>query len=318
LIALGGVAQLDVMTPDRQAACSKIFLLLFAAGCGGTPASKGGAAGAPGTAGANTGGSAGAGVAGSSTGEAGVVGAAGAGGLAGAGAAGHAAADAGPIDASDGGLATDGSSADAAALANLFSDSFDTFQSAIWSCEYSCPTATNGTARFTLHAGAAPDTMNSWSKIRYKPRRFTEGRFTVRFSLTARPTQAVWWGVALWDDGPTADQSQFNEINFGYTTDESFPNTQLRFESTKRGHGVSLKVDTGVDLYDGTMHTGVLEYDATHVSFFFDGKLLQTITDTTVIPTDPMDFIIGPRLVTGAPALTADFVESADSAEIAW
>jgi beta-glucanase (GH16 family) len=175
-----------------------------------------------------------------------------------------------------------------------------------------------GAAHFTLMSGAAPDTEGSWSKIRYKPRRFTSGRFTVRFSLTARPKQAVWWGVALWDDGPAADGSQFDEINFGYTTDESFPNTQLRFESSRRGKGVSLKVDTGVDLYDGKLHTGELEYDATHVAFTFDGKLLQTITDTSVIPTDPMDFIIGPRLVTGSQPLPANFVEVADSAQITW
>src|SRR5262249_26217829 len=100
--------------------------------------------------------------------------------------------------------------------------------------------------------------------------------------------------------------------------DESQPNTGLRFESSKLGKGVSLKVDTGVDLYDGQLHTGTLEYDATHVSFFFDGKLLQTITDTSVIPTGPMDFIIGPRLVAGARALPAVFTERAGSTEIEW
>jgi hypothetical protein len=349
LIALGGGTQLDVMSPDQQARHWTISLLLFiAVGCGGAPASKGGGAGAggaghpgmgtagasggaagspgaggaSGTAGASAAGRAGAadsvgsGAAGSSgaSGHAGSAGLAGAG----AGAAGHTPLDGGGVDAVDGGLANDGAPSDGGGLANLFTDPFDSFQTSIWSCEYSCPTVANGTARFTLHAGAAPDTMNSWSKIRYKPRRFTEGRFTVRFALTARPAQTVWWGVALWDDGPAADGSQFNEINFGYTTDESFTNTQLRFESTKRGTGVSLKVDTGVDLYDGQMHTGVLEYDATHVSFFFDGTLLKTITDTSVIPTDPVDFIIGPRLVTGSAALPVDFVEIADSTEIAW
>jgi hypothetical protein len=225
----------------------------------------------------------------------------------------------GGVAGHDGGaVTTPDATTGAQSLANVFTDPFDSFQTAIWSCEYRCPTISGGLARFLLSAGAAPDTNGSWSKIRFKPRRFTAGRFTVRFSLTARPKQAVWWGVALWDDGPAADGSQFNEINFGYTTDESQPNTGLRFESSKRGKGVSLKVDTGVDLYDGQIHTGVLEYDATHVSFFFDGKLLQTITDTSVIPTDPMDFIIGPRLVTGAPPLPADFTESADSTEIAW
>jgi hypothetical protein len=283
------------MKTARRAGASTMLILLATAGaCGGS-----GASGAHDAAGGSTG-------QGSTAGTSGIAGSSNA---AAGGSAGTSASDGGRLDAA---------SADGGAPANVFVDPFDSFQSSIWSCEYSCPTASNGTARFTLKAGAAPDTMTSWSKIRYKPRRFTAGHFTVRFALTARPPQAVWWGVALWDDGPAADGSQFNEINFGYTTDESFTNTQLRFESTKRGNGVSLKVDTGVDLYDGQMHTGELEYDANHVSFSFDGKLLETITDASVIPTDPVDFIIGPRLVTGAPALAADFVEIADSTEISW
>ena len=75
----------------------------------------------------------------------------------------------------------------------------------------------------------------------------TSGRFTTRFSLTERPAQKVWWGVALWDDGAAEDGSEFNEINFGYTTDQSFTNTQLRFESARRGNDVSLKIDTEED-----------------------------------------------------------------------
>jgi len=199
---------------------------------------------------------------------------------------------------------------------NTFTEPFDTFDKNVWSCEYTCPTVSGGFAQFNLLAGIAPNNTGSWSKIRYKPRRFTAGKFSVRFSLGARPSHAVWWGVALWDDGPSADQ--FNEINFGYTTDESFTNTQLLFESTKRGQGVSLKIDAGVDLYDGSYHVGQLEYDSSHVAFYFDGKLMKTITDTSVIPTDAMDLIIGPRLVTGAAPLSADFTESADWAEIQW
>lgn len=197
---------------------------------------------------------------------------------------------------------------------NSFTDSFDAFDTKIWSCEYACPEVSASAAHFTLLANNPPNTSATWSKIRYKPRRFTSGSFSVHFSLTKRLTQAVWWGIALWDDGPSADE--YNEINFGYTTDESFPNTQLRFESTKRGKGVSLKVDVGADLYSGTEHVGMLEYDSTHVAFYFDGKLLQTITDTSVIPTDAMDFIIGPRLVDGS--LTADFTETASQTDITW
>jgi beta-glucanase (GH16 family) len=201
---------------------------------------------------------------------------------------------------------------------NVFADDFDAFATDVWSCEYSCPTVTSGHARFTLAAGVPPDQEGSWSKIRYRPHRFTSGRFTVRFALTERPDRAVWWGAALWDTGPAADESEFSEINFGYTTDESFSDTQLYFESARRGHAVSVKIDTGVDLYDGAFHTAVLEYDAAHVSLYFDGALLHTITDASVIPIDPMDFVLGPRLVTGAPTLDAPFVESVDAVELAW
>lgn len=141
-----------------------------------------------------------------------------------------------------------------------FRDEFNAFDKSIWSCEYDCPTATGGQAKFNLKAGVAPDNYGSWSKARYKPKKFTEGKFTVRFSLTERPQKlvddkkGVWWGVALWDNGTKADMSEFNEINFGYTTNQSYTNTQLRFESAKRGKAVSLKVDTGVDLYDGKFH----------------------------------------------------------------
>ncbi|WNG38019.1 hypothetical protein F0U61_33330 [Archangium violaceum] len=197
-----------------------------------------------------------------------------------------------------------------------FVDTFDQFNSSIWSCEYSCPTVSGGTAKFYVKKGIAPDNVGSWSKIRYKPKRFTSGTFKVRFNLSHRPEGAVWWGIALWDNGPTSDMKSFNEINFGYTTNQSLSNTQLLFESAKLGKALSLKIDTGVDLYDGQYHEASLEYDADHVSLFFDGRLLRTITDKTFIPTDPMDFIIGPRLVTGSAPLVKDFTETVDWTEI--
>jgi hypothetical protein len=232
-------------------------------------------------------------------------------------------ADAAPpaIDAASGADAAlaDGSSTDApGSFQNVFAEGFDAFADDLWSCEYSCPTVASGTAQFVLRAGVAPDQDGSWSKVRYRPRRFTSGRFTVRFALTERPDRAVWWGAALWDTGPAADESQFSEINFGYTTDQSFTDTQLYFESARRGHAVSVKIDTGVDLYDGAFHTAVLEYDATHVSLYFDGTLMHTITDASVIPVDPMDFVLGPRLVTGSATLVAPFAELVDAVELAW
>ncbi len=203
---------------------------------------------------------------------------------------------------------------------NVFSDSFDAFDSSIWACEYTCPTVSGGVATFALQPGIAPDNMGSWSKIRYKPRRFTSGDFSVRFKLSARPTQKVWWGVALWDTPNPNDETVFNEINFGITTSEeaASDNLKMRFESAKLGNDVSIIVDTNVNLYDGTYHVGRLVYDATKVELYFDGKLLHTITDMSVIPTGPMDFLIGPRLVTGSAVLPSEFDETVDSVTIKW
>lgn len=198
----------------------------------------------------------------------------------------------------------------------IFRDDFSTFDEGTWSCEYTCPTIETGKARFRLQSGVPPDESGSWSKARYTPQQFTSGRFTVRFSLTSRPEQAVWWGVALWDDGSAEDGSEYNEINFGYTTDQSYTNTQLRFESAKNGKAESLFVETNVDLYDEQYHTATLAYNSETVSFYLDDELLKEITDTSVIPTDPMDLLLGPRLVTGSEALTEGFTESIDWVEI--
>lgn len=198
-----------------------------------------------------------------------------------------------------------------------FKDDFDSFSASTWSCEYTCPVIEGGKARFRLRSGVPPDSEGSWSKARYKAERFTSGNFTVSFSLTARPTeQPVWWGVALWDNGPASDGSEFNEINFGYTTDQSFSNTQLWFESARRGNAKPVKIDTGVDLYDEEYHTATLEYDADHVAFFFDGEKLGEITDQSFIPTNPMDLILGPRLVSDGEPLTEGFTQSIDWVEI--
>ncbi|KAI3333490.1 hypothetical protein F4824DRAFT_244028 [Ustulina deusta] len=196
-----------------------------------------------------------------------------------------------------------------------FRDDFTDFNTEIWACEYTCPTIENGRARFHLSSGVEANNQGSWTKAYYKPERFTSGRFTVRFSLTARPAQKVWWGVALWDDGPAEDGSQFNEINFGYTVDGSLTDSQLLFESTRLGEGQSIRVDTGVDLYDEEYHNATLEYNSERVAFYFDGTLLHEISDAASIPTDPMDLVLGPRLVSGDP-LTEFFLESIDWVQI--
>lgn len=212
---------------------------------------------------------------------------------------------------------TESGNASATSRAHYFRDDFNTLDTSIWSFEITKPTVSNGILKFTLLPGVAPNRVNSWSKILYKPRKFTTGTFTVRYALNHRPAQAVWWGIALWDDGPAANEKQFNEINFGYTTDESFKNSQLYVESAKRGNDVGVKVDDGVDLYNGTYHIAKLVVSPTRVEYWFDGVLKSTITDPAKIPTDPMDFLIGPRLA-NSPNLTSEFDMYVDYVEITW
>lgn len=198
-----------------------------------------------------------------------------------------------------------------------FRDDFTTFDRSVWNCEYTCPVIEGEKARFRLRSGIQPDAEGTWSKASYASQTFTSGRFTVSFSLTERPTNKVWWGVALWDDSRGDDQ--FNEINFGYTTDGSLSDSELYFESASRGNVPSLeenRVDTGVNLYDGQYHTATLEYDAEHVSFFFDGELMKTVTDKQYIPTDAMKFILGPRVVREGGAIERGFTQSIDWVEI--
>ncbi|KEY72839.1 hypothetical protein S7711_10839 [Stachybotrys chartarum IBT 7711] len=197
-----------------------------------------------------------------------------------------------------------------------FRDDFETLDTDVWRCEYTCPVIEGEKARFRLTSGIAPSNHGSWSKTRYTPSRFTSGTFTVRFALTSRPAGMVWWGVALYDHGPVADGSQFNEINFGYTTHQSYSNSELRLESARRGDIVSHRVDTGVDLYDEQWHTATLEYDASHVSFYLDGTLLDTISNVSVIPTDAMDLVLGTRVVPHGLPLTTGFTQSIDWVEV--
>jgi hypothetical protein len=77
-------------------------------------------------------------------------------------------------------------------------------------------------------------------------------------------------------------------------------------------------VDTGVNLYDEQYHEATLEYDSARVALSFDGQLLQKITDQSIIPTDPMDLVLGPRLVTGGEPLTQGFTQSIDWVEISY
>jgi hypothetical protein len=213
--------------------------------------------------------------------------------------------------------ATRRSASDAGSLAGHFVDEFDTLDPATWTCEYACPKVAGGEATFSLLAGVPPEQTGSWSKIRYLPQRFTSGTFTARFALGARPKGPVWWGVALWDQGPLPDESQYSEIYFGYRTDGSLTDSQFLLESARRAKNLAVTVDAGQSLYDGAFHVGQLVFTPTRIDVYLDDRLLQSITDESVIPNEPLDFLLGTRLVT-TPALDVPFDERIDRCTIDW
>ena len=195
-----------------------------------------------------------------------------------------------------------------------FRDDFNKFDTNNWKCEYTCPVIESSKATFRLSAGIEPNKQGSWSKAGYKGKLFSSGVFRWSFSLTGRPPkdQPVWWGVALWNES----NDGFDEINIGMTTDDRRSNTYLRVESTKKSDGVSIPLNVDVDLYDGKYHTAKIDYTSKRIKYYFDGKLIHTVTDKTKIPTNGMELILGPRLVDGAEPLINDFTQKVDWVEI--
>jgi hypothetical protein len=196
--------------------------------------------------------------------------------------------------------------ADGAVGEERFEEPFDVLDASLWTCEGRCPTLSAGRATFSLSAGALPGEEGAWSKVHLHARRFTSGTFSFRFALPAAPGAEVYWGMALWDEGSAADQSEYSEINLGTTRAEPFEPTRLDLVSARRGEQVVYSVDTGRDLYDGALHTGTIVYTRSEVAFYLDGELLETITDEGVIPDAPLALTLGTRLVRG-PALPTGF-----------
>jgi hypothetical protein len=73
-----------------------------------------------------------------------------------------------------------------------------------------------------------------------------------------------------------------------------------------------------VDLYDEQWHTATLHFNATRVAFYLDGTLLDTITNTSYIPTDAMNVVLGSRIVPEGSALDFGFTQSIDWIEIEY
>lgn len=173
----------------------------------------------------------------------------------------------------------------------------------IWGCEYQCPPVANGYVRFNLKPNASPNQNVTWSKIYYKPNSLGYGTYSMRFRYNRRPPYPaegeLWAGLALWDNN--APDSMANEVNFGIDTAcvQRCNDTTLLLESYKNGKNTEVVCQTGVNLFDGNWHTGILIYTSTKITLNVDGKDVGYITDTTTIPTVLMTFVPGARTING-------------------
>jgi hypothetical protein len=194
-------------------------------------------------------------------------------------------------------------------------EEFDSLDAERWRCEGACPAVAEGKATFTLSPGSEPGSDGAWSKLRFSPEAFTSGTFRFVFALPAGPDAEVFWGLSLWNAGPSADQSEYSELNIGYTRGSTFEPARLELVSARLGKQRALSIDTGKDLYDGAFHSAELVYSPDEVTFYLDGELLEAITDPDVIPDVPLALTLGARLVR-APALGAPFTLIVDRCDV--
>lgn len=193
--------------------------------------------------------------------------------------------------------------------ATLISDSFDSLNTALWGCEYSCPNVSNGYARFTLQAGSL-NTNATWSKLSFKNKSFSYGKYSMKFRYSRRPLEAeVWAGWALY----TETSSLINEVNFGIETacKQRCNDQTLIFESYKNSINKEVIVSTGVNIVDNSWHTVEILYTPTKITLTFDGEKLDSIIDQNNIPAVPMKLIPGARVVSGT--LSSTFYMDIDS-----
>ncbi len=185
-----------------------------------------------------------------------------------------------------------------------FVDDFNgTVLNPIWGCEYQCPSISNGYARFNLKANVEPNQNSTWSKIYYKPKTLSFGIYSMRFRYNRRPPYPaegeLWAGLALWDNN--APDGFPNEVNFGIDTAcvQRCNDQTLILESYKNGKNTEIICNTGINLFDGNWHIGILTYMETKITLNVDGKDVGSIADTSEIPTVPMTFVPGTRLING-------------------
>jgi hypothetical protein len=180
----------------------------------------------------------------------------------------------------------------------VITDSFDQLNSAMWGCEYACPTVSDGYARFTLDPGEV-NTNTTWSKLFYKNKEFGHGTYAMKFRYNRRPLECeVWAGWALYAE---TDAGLVNEINFGIETacKSRCTDSTLIMESYRNSKNNEVVVPVGVSLFDGVWHTVELIYSADSIAMNFDGRHVASITDETTFPATTMELIPGARVVSG-------------------
>lgn len=191
-----------------------------------------------------------------------------------------------------------------------YEDQFDTLDKSHWWCEGVCPKIEGGIAKFQL----APNTPGAQSDIIFTDQDFTWGIFRFSLSLSAQPAARVFWGASLYNNGPKDDGSQFSQIDFGfYTNKAQFKNSQLFLESAVLGQRKTINLDAGFDLYTSIPHTYQLEFNASRISLSIDGKYLGGHNEATYLPSLPLKFSMGPRVLadTSVP-LTEQFSQNVD------
>lgn len=196
--------------------------------------------------------------------------------------------------------------------ATVITDNFNSLNTTMWGCEFSCPAVSDGFARFNLDPGAV-NTNTTWSKLSYKNRTFSYGTYSMTFKYNRRPLEAeTWAGWALYSE----TSGLVNEINFGIETacKQRCNDQTLILESYKNSVNNEVIVPVGVSLFDGTWHTAELTYTASRITLNFDGKQVASITDLNTIPSATMALIPGARVVSGT--LTSRFSMDIDSISI--
>src|SRR5450759_837725 len=189
------------------------------------------------------------------------------------------------------------------------SDDFsgNSLNSALWKTEgpSSLPTVANGYARMQIGQGTLVSAA-TWSKFQSldgptNPQ-YGYGTYTMTWRFSRRPQesgQEIWAGCAIYQE---TGGSYVKEINFGIDSacTDRCGDTTLLFESYKNDHNHEETVNAGVNLFDGSFHTGEVDYSASSIILKIDGIQKSIITESAAIPVVKMQIIPGARTASGS------------------